>query len=277
MESYTQPPALTSYSSAPQEEALPSYDQHTPQYDPQAFHTPILTYHFRQTKTNLQIIVPFGPAPNTPSYEAAYRSSTSLPIFSRKAKQMEEQPGRNNQGGTTREERIVRMDFHSEGDLPWYPRARFRIKVERDGEEKSQSVEMQAKDFRNWTVNMNEETYIWKLREIPCCLELSALHPYAPSSVSDTTPITARFMYGKVGTNVLNGGEIGKLEIFREGLTEKRDGLESVICGCCVVVQYFKGLGRKYRNDGSGGSGAASLVNPKGQMMSSVKGGLAYI
>ncbi|KAF2180915.1 hypothetical protein K469DRAFT_714103 [Zopfia rhizophila CBS 207.26] len=129
---------------------------------------------------------------------------------------------------------------------------------------------MGAPGFETWTFDFDSMPYTWAFRPIPACLELS-------SSQSASTPVIARFTYGKVGTKVLPGGEVGHLEIWRDRLTEDAEGIEAVITGCLVVVKYFDNIGRKYRNDGSGGSAAASLINAKGRETTSVRGRIACI
>lgn len=119
---------------------------------------------------------------------------------------------------------------------------------------------MSSPNWKNWKFSYEAASYVWTLRDIPACIELSSADSY-----SDTAPpVIARFTYGKVGTKVLAGGEVGQLEVWRDALTESTVGREVVVLGCLVVVKYFVGLGRRYRNDGSGGSGAGALINPKG-------------
>ena len=69
---------------------------------------------------------------------------------------------------------------------------------------------------------------------------------------------------------------MGQLDIFGDALTVTREGVEAVICGCCIMLSYFKSLGRKYRNDHCGGSGAAALLRPDKTMTTGVGYSIAF-
>lgn len=252
-------------SSEAQEEVLPDYEN-TPSYSPETFNSPLITYHLRATKKNTSHLVAFEPAINSsqPSYEIKYRSSTALPIFNRNGdiSVLRTWSSSPDKGPAV----IARADFHDKGPLPYCPRARITVNSSAEQGQDS-TVEMQSRDWKNWTFNHESSPYVWTLRDIPACIELSS----ASSHEGESTPVIARFTYGKVGTKVLAGGEAGQLQIWRDALTESMEGREVAVVGCLVVAKYFEGLGRRYRNDGSGGSNAPALINAKGRESNKVR------
>lgn len=245
-------------------DVLPDYET-PPDYAPEEFHQPFLTYHLRTAKTNMSHLVPFEPAvSNTqPSYAIRYRSSIALPFFKCNSDISVSRVWPSSMGKEA--EVAARADFHDKGPLPYCPRARFTIGGTEGG--RDDTVEMECRNWKNWTFCHEARPYVWTLRDVPACIELSV----ADAFHADQVPVIARFMYGKVGTKVLAGGEVGRLTMWRDALTGSVEGREVVVTGCLVVVRYFEGLGRRYRNDGSGGSVTAGLVNAKGKERTTVR------
>ncbi|KAF2270402.1 hypothetical protein CC78DRAFT_132026 [Lojkania enalia] len=236
------------------EETLPDYEP-TPEYS-----APTLqTYHFRATKSKTSHLVPFGPSQSSPSYEITYRSTTALPIFNRNGDISISRTISVLDANITKEH-IARADFETSGPTPWYPRATLSLRSAGETE-----LRMGASDWRTWTFTYGSRSYAWTLRHVPSsCLEL-----LSPSSSSSY--VIARFTYGLAGMKVLAGGEVGKLDIFRDGLTEGTKGVDVVVAGCVVVIKYFEGLGRRYRNDGAAGGVLRAAINPRARKNMEVK------
>ena len=240
----------------------PGYEN-TPVYSAEGFHEPLATYHLRVTKPNLLHLVPF--LPGRDSYAISYRSTTALPIFNRKGDiSIARKPA--NSTDPSNEHAVSRADFWDCKKLPYRPAAKFALKSK--GNARETTVEMESQDWKNWTFGYDSPAYVWTLREAPACIELSST---ASRTSPEAAPVIARFVYGKVGTKVQAGGEAGTLAIWRDALTHGQEGMDVVVTGCLVVVKYFDGLGRKYRNDGFGGATAAAVVNAKAQETNKVR------
>lgn len=240
------------------EEQPPDYDHFAPIYTPQSYHTPLQTYHLRATTPTHHILVPFGPGNNT-SYELVYKSTTSLNFLSKKpdvsVSRVTHDPSN---GHRTRDDNIATIDFPSSGPVPWYPRAVLSLK--RDGNAELVQTELICRDYTNWTFTFSNTSYVWTLRSIPYCLELSPVN--TPTSFQSTNLVLARFTYSALGNLAHHGADVGTLDIFADALTSTHTGEETVIGSCVAVVRYFKSLGKKYRNEGVGGSMAGGLLRP---------------
>ena len=121
----------------------PIYES-APPYSAESFYKPVRIFHFRQVKHHFQMLVPYGPDSGT-RYEIVYKSATSL--LSRKGDIHINRITRTT--AQEREDDIARMDFHSDGPIPWCLRARFATK--RDGTDLAQAVEMCCENFNDWS------------------------------------------------------------------------------------------------------------------------------
>ncbi|KAF2471044.1 uncharacterized protein BDR25DRAFT_303588 [Lindgomyces ingoldianus] len=217
---------------APPDEELPDYEAQTPPiYDGEEFETPILNYHLRQVNRKLQILVPFGPIANT-SYHII--SHASFRLFSKKPDMEIVRLSR----GQYIQESIASVRFNNDGPLPWRPRASFT----HTDSEGTNTYSTESKNFTDWTVEIGGITYVWRLEVRPVSLVLSE----KSSSIA-----VARFTYSICGTLARNGAEVGELTVYRDGLTEDREGIEKIVCGLLVALVHFKRMGRHYWNDAS--------------------------
>ena len=254
----------------------PDYDPPAPEYTVSSYHTALHTYHLRATNATNHKLVPFGPTNGT-SYELIYKSTTSLNPFSKRPDISLSRLSRGPNGELElQEDGIASIKFRTGGTVPWHPRAVLTLKNDTDGAE-PMIQEFESKDFLSWTFEHNGTKYVWTHRDVPCCIELSPFLPH-PSSTTESVPfVISRFTYSQLGNHAHHGGDVGVLDIFSDSLTSTPAGMEIVIGTCVGVVRYFKSLGRKYRNEGTGGSAAAGLLRPDRGLTSTVRGGLAYI
>jgi len=252
--SSSMPPSLPDYTADQTEQRdLPDYTlphETSPIYDAENFNQPLITYHLRATKKDTSHFLSFEPATSNtqPSYEINYRKRNALTFFTRKA---DISISRIAPSSSLGEDAVVvaRADFHDDGGFPYCPRARMTLNTNAEHREDA-TIEMQSRDWTNWTCTYDSLPCTWTLCDTPRCIELQ--HSTTPTN--PTPPVIARFTYRNAGQNVLAGGEVGELGIWRDALTESVEGREVVVLGCLVVIRHFDRVGKVGRIDGRGGA-----------------------
>lgn len=133
---------------------------------------------------------------------------------------------------------------------------------------------MAAPDFKSWFVHgVSDQKLKWTLTTRPS-VGLVLTQPLPDLSGER---VLARFTYSVEGTDAMGGREVGRLdvceelgELVPESELEEGEGegevclmelVEVVICSCEMVVQYWRGMGKHFRNvsrsnDGQVGSGS---------------------
>jgi hypothetical protein len=215
----------------PSDEELPDYEPATaPAYANEDFDTPIHTFYLRQTNRKLQYWVPYGPS-GTSTFKIISRG---FRVFSKKP---DMQIMRTSHGENVPSHPIASLAFHNDGPLPWRPRANV---THVDSRNITTKHYMESRNFADWTVNIGDITYAWRLEDKPIALVLSE---------KTSTLIIARFTYSSCGTDATNGAEVGGLVIYRDALSVNRDGVEKIIASLMISIGHFKKMGRHYWND----------------------------
>ncbi|KAF2100854.1 hypothetical protein NA57DRAFT_36343 [Rhizodiscina lignyota] len=127
------------------------------------------------------------------------------------------------------------FEFDNSTTLPWCPRANLSIDVAGEGNRK---VQMESRNFSDWSFTWNDARFIWTLQERPTSLVLVD---------RSSRTIIARFSYSIYGTTANKGAEIGDLTIYapsEHGLTT-----EMVICSCTIAIKHWSKMGRHHRKD----------------------------
>jgi hypothetical protein len=227
----------TDHDSPPVHEELPAYTTEiAPPYEERQNLEPVLSYGFYQIGRKLQIVTPATRATiYRPRYRITTRSATS--IFSKKPEYtLTKLPtGADAAVAGSRSKDVATMNFDRNGELPWMPRAT----VVHYGTS-SKNYPIEARNFSDWNVKMDEETYTWRLADHPTSLVLV-------EQSSDS--IVARFAYSRDGTDATRGAEVGQMDFFGGNKSEDQNWVELVLATCVVAMQHWKSMGRHYRND----------------------------
>lgn len=189
-----------------------------------------------KTLSRLLLIATRSNVPASPSYDVHYRSANLSHVHRDPDISISH---------TSKTEIAGRAGFHTHtaSHAISYPRARLTVNPSlKPGHEIP--IEMAAPDFDNWTFTCYRTRYAWRLRKTDACLELASLD-FSPAAAS---PVIARFTFARFGAAVRPGGEVGKLEIWEDVMTEREIESEVVIMGCLTVVRYLEGSGRLYGN-----------------------------
>jgi hypothetical protein len=211
---------------APDEE-LPDYDADAaPAYEVDSVDESLNAYSLRQYDRKIQILRAYGIS------SVSYRITTnSFRVFTKKP-EMEVL----HTSDEMRQRAIAAIQFDKQGPLPWCPRAHFDY-TEVDN---STTVhKMQAQNFADWTITLDNRQYEWRLVTQPSSLVLHEVHsPF----------VVARFTYSSVGTQATRGAEVGDLVLFRNALTMDARGHDMVVCSLMVPLTHMKKMGRMYHN-----------------------------
>jgi hypothetical protein len=211
------------------DDELPDYEPATaPEYSRGDYETPLHTYHLRQIDRKLQNFVPYGPAAS-----ASYKVTTRGPrLFSKKPAL---EIWRSTGCGKT-EEHMASIWFDDNGPLPWRPRAHF----DHDAAQSTSTSGMESRNFIDWTVTMDDVTYLWKLGARPVSLELTE---------TASPEVIARFTFSGRGMTASGGADAGDLSIYHHAFSRNNDCVEKILCGLVVVIANFKKMGKYYWND----------------------------
>jgi hypothetical protein len=213
------------------DEELPGYEALTapaPAYDSGAYDEPLITYQLRQYDRKIQVLGAYSTAATS-----SYRITTnSFRLFSKKPEieLLYTSP-------EMRQRVVASISYDNDGPLPWRPRAHFDHNAS-DGLDTR--YEMESRNFTDWTFQVRDRTYAWRLQLRPVSLVLCAVG----SGIA-----IARFTYSAKGALAVRGAEIGELRVYRDGLTMQQDGIDKLVCGLMVVLTFMKKMGRYYRNE----------------------------
>jgi hypothetical protein len=223
--------------SPPALEELPAYTAEiAPAYEERQNLEPVLSYCFYSIARKLQIITPATRATlNRPRYRITQRSAPSL--FSKKPEYTLTKllSGAEAAVVGSKGKDVATMNPDRNGQLPWMPRATV---VHYGTNIKNHPIE--APNFSDWKIKMDEETYVWCLADKPTSLVLV-------EQSSDS--IVARFAYSKDGTSATRGAEMGQMDFFGGNRNDDQAWIELVFATSVIVMQHWKSMGRHYRND----------------------------
>jgi hypothetical protein len=223
----------------PPDEELPEYDATIvlPVYIDRHLQNPVASYCIYQVGRKLQCITPADMSSfDRPRYRLSARASPSL--FSKKADfTLTRLPGgRQAALGNCPERDVATMSFDRNGAVPWMPRATV---CQGDCASNRKPYRMRATNFKEWTIDIDQEVFTWRIADNPTSLTL----------VEHTTDsIVARFSYSELGTDATRGAEVGRLDVYGGSVSEEQDTIELVIASCKVAVEHLKNMGRHYRN-----------------------------
>ncbi|KAH7112481.1 hypothetical protein B0J11DRAFT_585449 [Dendryphion nanum] len=208
------------------DEELPSYEPRTaPEYGIDDYERPLVSFHLQQVHSKLQVFVPTESSTSC-TYQVLSRSS--LRLFSKRPNM---EVILEDNGGASQHS-IAAIAFDNDGPLPWRPRANVA-----HGHD---TYSMESWNFSDWSVVIRDIGYRWRLEGNPMSLAL----------IEDGCSIViARFTYSSRGTTAKCGADIGKIAIFRDQLSQDRDGIESILCSLMVPIMHFKKMGKNYWNE----------------------------
>jgi hypothetical protein len=210
------------------DEELPCYDADAaPAYDDSLDDEPLARYHLRQYDRKTQILRAYG-APAASSYRI---TSNSFRMFSKKPEMevLYTSPD-------MRQRNIAVLAFDKDGPLPWCPRAHFDY-MELDGS--STRHKMEARNFADWTVALDDRQYEWTIATQPTSLVLREV---------DAAVVVARFTYSPLGTRAMRGAEVGELVLFRDAIMVDTHSQDLVVCSLMIALTHMKKMGRMYHN-----------------------------
>ena len=217
------------------DDELPGYDEVAPAiapaYDSGAYGEPLTTLSLCQYDRKIQMLGAHGARA-----ASSYRITThSFRVFSKKPDMelLYTSPD-------MRQHSMASITFDNNGGYPWRPRAHFDHTAE-DG--LSTRYNMESQNFEDWTMTVDDRTYVWTLDMRPLSLIMCE---------KDSSRVIARFTYSEKGVLALRGAKVGDLTIHRDSLTLGRDGIEKVVCGMMIVVTFLKRMGRRYTNKAAG-------------------------
>jgi hypothetical protein len=205
--------------------------------------TPVMTYHLRQQSRTNQILVPFGPSQPSLSFRIVTRAGMKL--FSKKksdicvirtTRSRTNSIASNSSSGSDSDTavEVAWINFENDGKLPWMPRARSTIT---DKNNHKKDLPMSARNFRDWTISIDDTNYIWFVLERPTCLELHK------SDLSSHNPV-ARFTHTRLGSRASGGAEVGTLDIFKWFELPDGPDLTTVVGTCALVMEHFRRMGK---------------------------------
>jgi hypothetical protein len=210
------------------DEELPGYEADAaPAYDNSLDDEPLFIYHLRQYDRKTQILRAYG-APAATSYRI---TTNGFRVFSKKPEMevLYTSP-------EMRQRNIAGLGFDKDGPLPWCPRAHFDY-MELDGS--STRHKMEARNFADWSVMLDNRQYEWTIASRPTSLVLREV---------DVDVVVARFTYSPLGTQAMRGAEVGELVLFRDAIMVDLHGQDLVVCSLMVAITHMKKMGRMYHN-----------------------------
>lgn len=218
-----------------QRERPPNYSSSlpdaAPQYSRELHERPIHTCYLRAPNKKSFVVVPYGPS-SIQAHKIVSRGS--LPF----SKKPEIEVWRTIRADAAKvDEYVAGIWFDNDGPLPWCPRAHF---VRRDSTNGDQTYRMEARNFSDWTISVNNVRYIWVLEAKPFSLVLRAC---------GTKDTIARFNFSALGLVATGGAEAGDLSIWEAGLSQDGAGMDIILCSLVTAISQFKKMGRHYKNE----------------------------
>jgi hypothetical protein len=228
----------------------------------------IARYVFRQHTRRLQTVLPEG-VPHTqcqqhhtnPSYLLCARR-----LFSRRAdialwRLFEPAPDPVVPKALARRvnaEVVAGLGYTNNTSLPWMPRGTVVRGLSKEDAARAESYAMAAPNFVDFNMAIESRALTWTLAHRPSTSLLLLERTSDPPN-----RVVARFSYSRYGTDASKGQAVGTLDVFDlqtredEALGQGPDGvretelrmLEVIIGGCEIVLQYWKRMGRHFRND----------------------------
>jgi len=229
------------------EEPLPDYTGPTvPTYEEPVIDLPTHSYIIHQTHRHLRTLMPDEFYPNLPSYIITGRR----PIFSTKPvltlRQLVTPTARRASIASTSSidgtATVAQLRMVSHTSIPWHPR--LSVTYVRNPINPVTYV-FRALNFADFTVDIGARKYVWKLTDHPSTSLLLIERTGNPPG-----RIWARFAYSQWGTDASKGQEVGRLDIFDADEGDMPDGFAELAIGSCdLVVQYWKNMGKHFRNN----------------------------
>ena len=239
------------------DDELPEYDDavSAPVYSASGFHDAVFVYNLSQLNRKTQTLAPLGSGA-APSYKIVSRRK--WPPFSKK-------PDRElvRISAIARDEEAAgAIWFVNGGPLPWRPRAR----VLHRGAGGPEHYAMEAKDFQNWAMTVDDTMIVVQLRGRPVSLTMGE---------KGSNRMLAHFTFSEHGTRANNGAAVGELALNGNGMWVDQEGLEKLLCALHVALEQFKRMGRHYWNDD--GNSALSCARNAAPPRTGAYGSLSYV
>ena len=138
--------------------------------------------------------------------------------------------------------------------LPWFPKATLKV-IGGDGVLIHKQT-LSCTDFVNWNVRLDDMEYCWGVTLNPNALVLMNKRTEAKMG---------KFVYSEVGTDARRGDYVGELIFNQEDDGSSQGGLKRLLIAvsCFVTVNYWRRLGRNYKNSGYAvGGREVTLTSP---------------
>jgi len=246
-------------------EELPGYSEaNLPIYEEPPSTPSIVSFTIRQSNRKLRAIIPSSETTRFPSYLMVGRSGPRLlsrkPDFrltriaediSRSSSTSSDDANPTNKKGVGE---IAHLDVTSNASFPWMPRAcitHFKTPLVAP-----QTFALAAPNFSDFHFELGDKNYVWKLSDHPT----TSLVLVERTCGNNGDRIVARFSYSAFGADAVKGQEVGNLEIFeipddssdedgeQPGFHAELEWIELVIGGMALVIQYWKAMGKSFRN-----------------------------